>query len=214
MTRSLLVLALPALLTLLTLLASFPTCARAGFVIHDGSPGIVAASEDEFFLDSSGQAWTLHASGWTHEADYDVPVPVESIKLWERSAFVTMDNVGWALTYDPDPEWLCIGQWPGSAGLGEEHMASDRIASVAPNPTSGRCRIAFRMVTPGPVAVSLFDASGRLIRQLRGGPQPAGDCELIWDGCDTSGGDVPSGVYAARITTPAGTLGQRLVVTR
>jgi hypothetical protein len=201
-------------LLLLALWVSLPASTQAGFVIHDGSPGIVAASEDEFFLDSLGQAWVLRGSGWTHEADYDVPIPVEDIKLWERSAFVTMDNSGWVLTYNPDPEWLCMGQWPGYAGLGEERDPASRVASVAPNPSSGLCRIAFRMVTPGSVTVSLFDATGRMVRQLLGGPQPVGDYILIWDGRDDSGCDVPSGVYAARITTPTGTHGERLILTR
>jgi len=72
---------------------------------------------------------------------------------------------------------------------------------IAPNPSSGTCRVSFHVQIEGPVVVQVFDASGRVVRRLLEGPHPAGDYSLTWDGRDEEGREVPGGVYLTRVTT-------------
>ncbi len=57
---------------------------------------------------------------------------------------------------------------------------------------------------PAPVDLRIFDLSGRLVRTLLSGSQPAGTHRVLWDGRDGDGRDAPSGVYLYRLVTEEG----------
>jgi flagellar hook assembly protein FlgD len=52
------------------------------------------------------------------------------------------------------------------------------------------------------VVLSIYDVSGRLVRNLVNGAVPAGHHVVTWDACDESGRRVTSGVYFYRMTAP------------
>ena len=55
-------------------------------------------------------------------------------------------------------------------------------------------------VTSGvPVAIEIFDLSGRRVKQLYSGIDPLGEYSHSWDGTDDSGGVVPPGLFMYRI---------------
>lgn len=83
-----------------------------------------------------------------------------------------------------------------------------------PNPNTGQCEVRFSLPSAGQVAVAVFDATGRRIRQVLDGHLPAGSYSPVWDGRDDAGLEVPSGVYFAKITTPAGEQTAKLVLAR
>ena len=56
-----------------------------------------------------------------------------------------------------------------------------------------------RVTSPVPVAVEIFDVSGRLIKQVYSGYDPPGGYAHIWNGTDRSNSLVPPGVYLCRI---------------
>ena len=56
-----------------------------------------------------------------------------------------------------------------------------------------------RVISSVPVAIELFDLSGRRVKQLYDGVDPLGEYEHSWDGRDDSGGLVPPGLYLYRI---------------
>jgi len=80
---------------------------------------------------------------------------------------------------------------------------------VAPNPSRGgvwletpRAPLFSAGATPGgPVTVSIIDARGRLVRQLRA-PVDGTIVRVLWDGLDHRGRPAASGRYWARITEP------------
>ncbi|MBM3330531.1 hypothetical protein FJY68_01610 [candidate division WOR-3 bacterium] len=59
--------------------------------------------------------------------------------------------------------------------------------------------IAFALPKAADVSLSLYDAAGKLVRQLRNGTAAAGDHRLTWDGRDGQGRAVPSGAYFCRL---------------
>ena len=184
------------------------SASQASLVIHDGQPGIVAAAEN-VLLDSEGRVWQMDTGVWVRHPEMDPPLPVSDILFWDVRYLVSTDSHFWVLQ---GPYWYDWGYWPTSEVI-EENPGALRSA-IAPNPSIGECRGAFATQQAGPVSVSLFDASGRMIRQLLSGDLPAGYYAPIWDGRDDSGRDLPSGVYLVRIATPAGEESERIVLAR
>ena len=69
-----------------------------------------------------------------------------------------------------------------------------------PNPFRGATRIAFDLPEQAPVPLRVFDVAGRLVRELI--PRtayPAGRHGLSWDGHNSDGRPVPSGIYFYRL---------------
>ncbi len=73
--------------------------------------------------------------------------------------------------------------------------------AVAPNPCNPRAMITFTMAEAGPVTVRVFDARGRLVRQLHDGWLDSGTHDVPWSGDDDNGRPVAAGVYLVRATT-------------
>ena len=67
-----------------------------------------------------------------------------------------------------------------------------------PNPFNPATAISFVIATPGTVQIDIYNVLGVQVARLEGYFQ-AGEQELIWDGKDSAGGPVPSGVYFYRI---------------
>jgi hypothetical protein len=66
-----------------------------------------------------------------------------------------------------------------------------------PTPFNAQVRLALTEAADGPVTVFVHDARGRTVRRLAG-QASGGRAELVWDGRDDGGRDLPSGVYFAR----------------
>jgi flagellar hook assembly protein FlgD len=97
----------------------------------------------------------------------------------------------------------------------------DRVAPVAalaantPNPFNPRTSIAFTVARDAaPVALRIYDATGRLVRTLVDGPRPAGAQTVDWDGTDDTGRLVPAGVYVCRMLQDGTTQARRLTLVK
>jgi hypothetical protein len=199
-----------AILALAVLLLVSVSAASASIVIHDGQPGIVAMQMGRL-LDSNGHVWVLDGPGWLQELHHDPPMPLDQIKFWEYTYLVTMDDVVW---YNPSSSWVCMRTWPTSAAPETIPAAMTASPKTIPNPSAGTSRVAFQTAAVGPDSVRLFDATGRLVRQLYDGPLPAGEFSLTWDGREDGGNPAPGGIYFAKVTTPAGESTTKLVFAR
>jgi hypothetical protein len=94
-----------------------------------------------------------------------------------------------------------------SAGI-DSPSASPRtrlaLAPVRPNPFAFVPTASFDFALPkaGPATLEVYDASGRLVRELLTGALPAGDHTAAWDGRDAGGRPAPAGVYFVRLGLP------------
>jgi hypothetical protein len=68
-----------------------------------------------------------------------------------------------------------------------------------PNPFNPATRIAYGLSAPGHVSLRIYDAAGRLVRDLVNEERPAGRYEASWDGRDSNGRAVASGIYFYRL---------------
>jgi len=81
-----------------------------------------------------------------------------------------------------------------------------------PNPFNPATTIAFELAADGEAKLEVFDASGRLVRVLLDATTARGRHEVVWDGLDERGMEVPSGVYLYRLTAAEFSTTRRMIV--
>ncbi len=69
----------------------------------------------------------------------------------------------------------------------------------APNPFNPATTIRFDLPAPGSATVRVYGVDGRLAREWVMGLLPEGEYHILWDGRDSRGRQVPSGVYFCQI---------------
>jgi hypothetical protein len=91
-------------------------------------------------------------------------------------------------------------------GIGDiDAPATPRVSALRnafPNPFNPTLTIAYDLATPGRVQLYVYDVAGRLVRRLVDEHQAAGAYRMTWDGRNTSGTRVSTGVYFIRYQTP------------
>ena len=82
-----------------------------------------------------------------------------------------------------------------------------------PNPFNPVTTIEFEVARPGMVQLSVYDVTGRLVRNLvaREYPRPLRD-SVVWDGRNEQGKQVPSGVYFYRIDAEGYTATRKMLL--
>jgi uncharacterized membrane protein len=92
--------------------------------------------------------------------------------------------------------------------------APARIALAAsPNPAHrGGTSFSFTLGAAGRTRLGIYDASGRLVRQVLEGERAAGTHHIAWDGRDADGQSVRAGVYFTRLESATGNARGKLVV--
>ena len=83
-----------------------------------------------------------------------------------------------------------------------------------PNPFNPTTSIAYRIDQPGMVNLSIYDVSGRLVKELVNQEQRAAAYEMIWDGLDSEGKKASSGVYYYRLNTERASETRKMVLIR
>jgi hypothetical protein len=76
-----------------------------------------------------------------------------------------------------------------------EILSGLHISGVFPNPFNPSCEIRFTLARNSHVSVSIFDTSGRRVRDLADDSFISGEHHLSWKGIDDNGHEVPSGIY-------------------
>lgn len=159
-----------------------------------------------------GMAWDETASMlfWADQLNSRVRVAQYDEILGGWQPPVTIFSMGF--THWPGRLVLQYGSTSGVddalTRLPQEHFA-------APNPFNPATEIHFRLAAEGPVSVGIYDVTGRLVRELQQGTRMGVGPQVIpWDGCDSSGRAMASGLYMYRIETVAEALTGKLVLLR
>ena len=72
-----------------------------------------------------------------------------------------------------------------------------RLQSIYPNPTTGSVTVSYRVERAGPVRISVYDVTGRIVADLVDLERPPGSYQSTWESAD-----IAPGVYIVRMTTP------------
>ena len=110
---------------------------------------------------------------------------------------------------------LCEPNPCPTSDVGDEaNESASRQRGAAPNPFVESTWIRYEQKQTGWVAVSIYDAGGREVRQLVSGVQAAGDHSAAWDGRDNAGRRLPAGVYLAKVWSTRPQATWRLVLSK
>jgi hypothetical protein len=125
--------------------------------------------------------------------------------------------------YSPqNPGCPLVGAYPVGCNLSavgdaaqEAHGLS--LACTNPNPLGPETRITYAIPAADgavPVSLCVYDIAGRQVRLLVDGKHAGGPGEVVWDGTDDDGAQLPGGVYFCRLTSGARHMSQRIVLLR
>ena len=68
-----------------------------------------------------------------------------------------------------------------------------------PNPFNPQTMIRYDLLEAGAVRLSVYNVLGQMVRTLVDGQRPAGSYSVVWDGRDSTGREVASGIYLYRL---------------
>ena len=123
---------------------------------------------------------------YTYKEDYfyaDVGSNELIVTSWDDGVAAAADTINFTVT---------------QTGITLEPSRQLRL-SADPNPFCGSTAISFELTESGPVALQVFDLTGRLILDLSDNIASQGINTIHWDGCSNSGEPVSSGLYLCRI---------------
>lgn len=81
---------------------------------------------------------------------------------------------------------------------GSSLPTSYAVSQNYPNPFNPTTTISYALPEAGEVTVDVYNVVGQKVRTLVEGHQEAGEYQVVWDGKDTNGSQVASGVYFYR----------------
>ena len=84
----------------------------------------------------------------------------------------------------------------------------------SPNPFEHATEIVYQVPKRSRVSIEIVGIDGRYIRTLYSGSVAAGRHSIGWDGRDSGGRGVASGIYFIRIVSPSGVAGRKIAVLR
>jgi len=87
-----------------------------------------------------------------------------------------------------------------------------KLAQNYPNPFNASTVIEYVIEHESYVEITIFDLGGREISTIVDNVQPAGDHQAIWNGTDSNGNTVSSGVYFYRLTAGDKSLTKRMTL--
>ncbi|MDZ7331296.1 MAG: M1 family aminopeptidase [candidate division KSB1 bacterium] len=96
----------------------------------------------------------------------------------------------------------------------EQFPKQFRLEQNYPNPFNPMTRIRYQIVEPGRVVLSIYNLQGQHVTTLLDRFQLPGQYELSWDGCDSTGMPVASGVYIYRLFTSSDEISRKLALIR
>jgi hypothetical protein len=104
-----------------------------------------------------------------------------------------------------------------TTGIDDTFMATSAPAFITrshPNPFTATTRVEFVLQSPGVARLGVYDVRGRLVATLADGERSAGAHVVSWDGTDTSGSALPSGMYFVRLNAAGASAVRKVVLAR
>jgi tetratricopeptide (TPR) repeat protein len=83
-----------------------------------------------------------------------------------------------------------------------------------PNPFNAQTRIEYELPRAARVSLKVYNVLGQCVKTLANDYQPAGHCQIVWDGRDGKGLEVASGIYFVRMEAGSYALTRKMVLLR
>ncbi|NLK49938.1 MAG: T9SS type A sorting domain-containing protein [Candidatus Cloacimonetes bacterium] len=88
----------------------------------------------------------------------------------------------------------------------------DALGQNYPNPFNPSTTISFSLSQAGPAKLAIYNLKGQLVRTLVDGRLDSGNHSAVWDGRDSQGSSVSSGMYLYRLITAQGNHTQKMML--
>jgi hypothetical protein len=138
----------------------------------------------------SGESSLGGSDSYTFDLTYH---PGGNFNVWFDVSYE--DTCGYSHLVRLDPEFG-LDNAPGPS---LDTIIACRLGQNYPNPFNPTTTIPFFLPEDSDVRLSVFDSQGKVVRVLVSNPMPAGSREVIWDGRDTNGTLVSSGLYFCQL---------------
>jgi len=174
-------------------------------VIIEGDTCFVLISND------GGSSWTTvgHITGFSGSSfvydEYDISDALSIFRHHYRVGFrfvsdpdgssigVMLDDIGWL-----------VGEMTGIEDSNPELPDRLTLDQNYPNPFNPRTSISFGLPEKSAVSLDIYDLLGRKIARIIDDEMDAGQHAITWDGKDSNGSSVSSGIYFYRLVTDYG----------
>jgi len=211
--------------------------------LFGSSPNLVTTVEDELCIDGVYMAtWTM--DGFFNGVPYSAPgMSIVKFRPGEIRTYYSRDyyTEGDIMINIPgldepteafrtyyrcavDPTFDCpfgptvAGSSPREGTLAAEEHPSPTTFGLQqniPNPFNPSTTISYDVPDGGStITLRIYDVSGRLVRTLVDGHQPAGARTVAWNGRNDRGGPMASGIYFYRMTAPGFSEMKKMVLLR
>jgi hypothetical protein len=129
--------------------------------------------------------------------------------------------------YDSTYNMACAPLVPGRAikyctvaptGVAEQDNLSNLLAKTQliayPNPFRGLGNVAWSVKTAGKVTLKVYDAAGRVVRNLVQSQMKPGRYSVTWNGKANDGRVISAGIYFYKLETASGKFEQKVILTQ
>jgi len=76
-----------------------------------------------------------------------------------------------------------------------------KLEDAYPNPFNPNTTIRYQLESPGRVEIDIYNTKGQIVCSFSQNHDAAGYYNILWDGCDSSGRALASGVYLYKMTS-------------
>jgi predicted GH43/DUF377 family glycosyl hydrolase len=170
-----------------------------------------AATTDVLYKETGSNSEEMDRRFWDLKPHKGREVYVEIADLSTGAwGHINCDDIteSWEILYPDDGDDPDNGA-KGMKNTGVLQRSEDRGAPPSgkavlfqnsPNPFNPATKIAYEVPGRGRVTLRVYDVNGKLVRELVDDEQPAGPHAVTWNGQDSAGRRVVSGVYLYRLT--------------
>ena len=146
-------------------------------------------------------------------------VAADAVRLVNRATGATYNLRGSAVTITPEEETTDLAVLAGSEAFVEQEQ--DRLLPETvtlqpayPNPFRQQVTLTYGLPEATDVTLEVYDILGRRVRVLVEGRQEAGTHQTQWDGRNSAGQPVASGLYIGRLTADGTSHTQKMTLVR
>ncbi|MCK4306498.1 MAG: T9SS type A sorting domain-containing protein, partial [Candidatus Eisenbacteria sp.] len=188
-----------------------PTCGQSNFCMTQRYEQQYSLSEDGLYDNFGGQVMYVGSTSgsWDDDlvafygflldrifADRSIPIAVQVTLAKQDCRDAGINTLTIKSIVVLGPPWLTLNNEPHYSSVDEDPTEIClEIGRNYPNPFSSTTALSFTTTANGWVKLSVFDASGRLVRNLVNRTVEPGAHIIRWDGCNANGSTLPSGVY-------------------
>ncbi len=184
---------------------AFTLAIDVGDIDGDGDLDVVASN----FSSNDWYVWENDGTGTlVNPKVYDASAAGSCAILHDRDNDGDLDMTG----VDELDDLLFMFENPGQATGTIPTVPAAQLFQNAPNPFNPSTRIDYQVFSPGNVSLRVFDLRGSHVRTLIDERTEVGRFSAQWDGTDTQGRIVASGVYVYELQTPRNTSSRRMVL--